>query len=243
MSLIPALRAHVPAFKVPGGQNLFFCVAVFSAGWPRVVALAALALVMGPKIPLLLPVWLLGVWACRATQGRTLSVRIGALLAAASLLGYVAFRRLTDGPRHLDDITNRWLGSDAVAVLGYSKWFLSSYLIGTLVALHLMGIAAISQWLARQLPGRAIRYLASFTFALYLFHYPLLHVYAAWLEHAGLSGYRGALVIPATLLTVWLLGQLTERRKATVRRWLTVGAERLLSVGRRWALAVGEVRR
>jgi peptidoglycan/LPS O-acetylase OafA/YrhL len=215
---------------------------MFSAGWPRVTALAALALVMGPKILMLLPVWLLGAWSYRATQGRTLSVRIGALLAAASLLGYVAFR-LADGPRHLDDLTHRWLGSDAVAALGYSKWFLSSYLIGTLVALHLVGIVAISPWLVRQLPGRAIRYLASFTFALYLFHYPLLHVYAAWLEHAGLSGYRGAIVIPATLLTVWLLGQLTERRKATVRRWLTVGAERLHCVGRRWALAVGEARR
>jgi peptidoglycan/LPS O-acetylase OafA/YrhL len=221
---------------------LFFCVAVFSAGWSRVVALAALALVMGPKILLLLPVWLLGVLAYRATQAQALSVRTGLLLTVASLLGYVAFR-LVDGPRHLDGITNRWLGSEAVAALGYSKWFLSSYLIGTLVALHLVGIAAISPWLARKLPGGAIRYLASFTFALYLFHYPLLHVYAAWLEHAGLSGYRGAIVIPATLLTVWLLAQLTERRKATVRRWLTVGVERLLGVGRRWALAVGAVRR
>ena len=185
---------------------------MFTGGWSRGVALAALALVMGPKILLLLPVWLLGVWAYRGTQAQTLSARAGALLAAGTLLGYVAFR-LVEGPRQLDDMTNRWLGSDAVAALGFSKRFLSSYLIGTLVALHLVGIAAISPWLACHLPGRPIRYLASFTFALYLFHYPLLHFFAARLEHAGLSGYRGALVILATLLTVWLLGQLTERRK------------------------------
>lgn len=66
----------------------------------------------------------------------------------------------------------------------------------------------------------------SFTFALYLFHYPLLHLYAAALEHASLESWRGAVVIPATLMSVWLLGLATERRKAGLKRWLWTLAKR-----------------
>ena len=220
---------------------MIFGAAIFLRGRVRVVVIGGLALIVGPKILLLLPVWLAGVWAYRRTQMQTLSVRAGALLAVGSLLGYLFFR-LLDGPGWFDGVTKQWLGSEGVAALHFSKWFLSSYVIGMFMALHLVGVAALAPLLARRLPGPVIRYLASFTFALYLFHYPLLYFFAAWLEHAGLSAWRGALVIPATLLTVWLLGQLTERRKPTVRRWLSAAAEVMAKEGRRWAVAAGVMR-
>lgn len=203
---------------------MLFGAALLLRGRVRVAALAAVALIVGPKILLLLPVWLMGVWVHRGMQAHALLARAGTVLALGSLLAYLVFRQL-GGPHLLDAVTLRWLGRDAVAALGFSKWFLSSYVIGALVALHLVGIDAAAPSPLRALPERPIRYLASFTFALYLFHYPLLFFFAAWLEHGGLSAYRGTIVIPGTLATVWLLGGITERPKSTVRRWLAVGSE------------------
>jgi len=210
---------------------LFGAAMYLRAGY-RVAVLGVGAFIVGPKILLLLPVWLLGVWVYHRTFQSKLAARSGALLAIGTALGYVAFRKL-GGPGLFDDMTRQWLGGDAVTALGFSKWFLSSYLIGMLVALHLVGIAAVAPHLARYLPERPIRYIASFTFALYLFHYPLLFFFAAALERAGLSAYRSAIVIPATLATVWLLGQLTEHRKSAVKRWLSAGYGRLTGSGRR----------
>lgn len=221
---------------------VLFGAALYLRAGCRVAALGAATFLVGPKILLLLPVWVLGVAAYRATRVQRLSARGGTLLVAGTLFAYLAFRQL-DGPALLDDATRHWLGSDLLAELGFSKWFLSSYLIGILVALHIVGIAAMAPCLARWLPERLIRYLASFTFALYLFHYPLLYMYAAALEYMGWSAYRAALVIPATLGTVWLLGQVTERRKSTVRRWLTTAIEHVLGAGKRWTAAAGRARR
>lgn len=201
---------------------LLFGAAMFLRGWVRALVLVVLLLVVGPKIVLLLPVWLMGVWAHRRTRAGTLAAGAGTALLLGSLLAYVLFRQV-DGHALLEDITVQWLGAEAVATLGFSRWFLGSWLVGMLVALHLVGVDAAAPRLARLLPARPIRYLASFTFALYLFHYPLLFFFAAWLEHAGLSAHRNAIVIPATLATVWVLGGLTERRKAALRRWLTPG--------------------
>lgn len=191
----------------------------------RVVAPTAWAVIVGPKILLLLPVWGLGVWVHWRSRVPALSARAGLALAAAGALGYVAFRGL-GGPAALEALTRSWIGPEAMVALGFSKWFLASYVIGALVALHLVGIAAAAPLLERWLPARPIRYVASFTFALYLFHYPLLHLYAAAANYAGPADWRAVIVIPATLATVWLLGQVTERRKAALKRWMLALAQR-----------------
>jgi peptidoglycan/LPS O-acetylase OafA/YrhL len=204
---------------------VLFGLLLFLRGRRRLAAVAGWACLVGPKILLLLPVWLLGVWVYRCSRDAALAPRAGLAMAAVGALGYGAFRAF-GGAAALDGVTNAWLGPQAVAALGFSKWFLASYVIGGFVALHLVGVAAAAPLLERWLPARPIRYAASFTFALYLFHYPLLHLYAAALEHAGLETWRGAVVIPATLMTVWLLGLVTERRKAGLKRWLWTLAKR-----------------
>jgi peptidoglycan/LPS O-acetylase OafA/YrhL len=196
-----------------------FAAACYLASWRRVAALMAIGVIVGPKILLLLPVWLLGVGAYRWSIARPLAERAGGTLAVGSVACYIAFHVL-DLPQRLDGVTVAWLGETLVDRLGYSKSFLGSYVIGILIALHLVGISAVSHRIAALLPARPIRYLASFTFSLYLFHYPLLFFFTAVLERTGTTAYRGPLVTAGTLAMVWALGTVTERRKSTVRRWL-----------------------
>ena len=209
-----------------------FAAAYYLRSWHRYVTLAAITLFVGPKILMLLPVWLLGVWTYYRIKTRPLPELGGAVLAAGSLACYLAFHHL-DLPRLLDDVTVRWLGRAAVEELNWSRYFLSSYVIGALVALHFVGIAAIAPRFQLLLPERPIRYLASFTFALYLFHYPLLQFFAAVVDSTGTVAYRLPLVTIGTLAVVWALAAVTEKRKSTVRRWVTLSYDAVARIGSR----------
>ncbi len=214
-----------------------FAAALYLGSWHRVAALVIIALVVGPKILLLLPVWLLGVWVYHGTKARVLSENAGGALALGTLACYAAFH-LFDVPKLLEGVTAQWLGGEVVDRLNFSKGFLGSYVIGILVALHLVGISAVSHRLGPLLPERPIRYLASFTFALYLFHYPLLFFFAAVVESTGTTADRSLLVPVATLVSVWVLGEVTERRKLTVKRWVTASYDAAARSGRRCVVAL-----
>ena len=219
-----------------------FAAAFFLRSWHRFAATALIILVAGPKILLLMPVWLLGVWAYHVTKTRPGSAKAGGALALGTVACGLAFH-LYDLPRLLDGAAAQWLGPAAIERLNFSKSFLSSYVIGILVALHLVGISAMSHRLGPYLPERPIRYLASFTFALYLFHYPLLFFFAAVAERTGMTAYRSLLVPVGTLLVVWAVGEVTERRKSTVKRWVSTCFDALAQSGRCCVAAVTSTRR
>ena len=68
------------------------------------------------------------------------------------------------------------------------------------------------------------------------FHY-LLHFFAAVAEYAGVTAYKSFIVPAGTLAVVWALGELTEKRKATVRHWVTAIFEAAARAGARPASA------
>jgi peptidoglycan/LPS O-acetylase OafA/YrhL len=111
----------------------------------------------------------------------------------------------------------------------YSEKFLSSYVVGVLVATHFVGIASVAPRLSRAF-GRLegpIRHLAGYTFAAYLFHYPLLQFFAALASGLDDPSLRSSVVVFGTLGAIWALGTITERRKSDVKRWLLSAYEAL----------------
>ena len=201
---------------------VLFGVACFLRGNARYVAVTAVCLLVGPKILLLMPVWLLGVWAYREVAAARVGLARGLALFFGSAAMYLFFR-LNDGPDHLLDLSREWFGADFLHdKLSWSRKFLSSYLIGICVALHFIGAAAIAPHLKR-LPGRLespIRFAAGLTFSLYLLHYPLLQFFAALVPSAGMEEHRAAFVACGVLAVVGLLGPAIERQKAPLRELL-----------------------
>lgn len=198
-----------------------FGVWLFTRGRGRWVAAAAVALVMGPRILLLLPVWLAGVWACRTRLGQGLGHTGAAWLCLATLAAYLGWR-YSDMPQRLDTATLHWLGADAVARLGWSSRFLSNYLVGALVALHFVGARRLLRDRAA-VPARLehmVRHVAGYTFALYLLHNPLLQFFGALALWLGVWEHRALPVVLGPLLVVWLLGGRIERLKTPLRGWL-----------------------
>jgi peptidoglycan/LPS O-acetylase OafA/YrhL len=208
---------------------MIFAAACFLRGARRNWTLAGLALLVGPKILLLLPVWLLGVWVHRVNARGGVGRALGWSLFAGSFTLYALFRAL--GCR---DALLAWtwtqLGRGFVeAELMWSNEFLAAYAIGALVAANFIGVNAIAADLAPLLARheRRIRDWAGYTFSIYLFHYPILQFLAAVLPIEPRAWWNAALLFVLTLLACRLLGNYTEQRKDLARALATRIAERI----------------
>ncbi|WP_296000814.1 acyltransferase [Rugamonas sp.] len=196
-----------------------FAIVIFTRGRSRATLLAAVALLLGPKILLLAPVWALGVVLQRWQWLQRLPPLPGALLWIASFAAYAGFQAagLTDVGA---DLLGRIVGPYWLRQLAFSKFVITDYPLALIVAANFAGARAMAPMLGPWLLplARPIRWLSSYTFSLYIMHQPLLQFYSAAIN----GDPRGPLfyceTMAATLLTVWAAGTLTEHRRGALRR-------------------------
>jgi peptidoglycan/LPS O-acetylase OafA/YrhL len=187
-----------------------------AAGWGLgIVALA----IMGPKILLLFPIWLLGVAAFRHIEaGRQLPTAVGVamFLAPLGIIGIFALEDALDHATALQALI-------AESRLGYSSLVISGTLLGVLVAMNLFSFPAMERHLAPMLfrIETPVRWIAGATLSIYLFHFPLLHCFGALLGMTPNSPVcMSAALIVVTMGSCLALSTVTEGKKAAVRRWL-----------------------
>lgn len=206
----------------------FWYYAIFAAvhflrGPTRGVVLALCFALSGPKIVLLLPIWLLGVGIYRLHQTRQIPVELGWLLWIGSFVGYGLYQYL-GFPGYLLWRTVQWFGEPFVIdQLVWSKDFVGNWVVGLLVAANFVGfwrICSTFEALFRRFQ-RPIRFLAGFTFSVYLFHMPMLHFFGALIRHDAASPMNQSFLLLATLTATFLLGLVTEQKKYVARRWIT----------------------
>lgn len=178
--------------------------------YPSRLLLACAALLAGPKILLLMPVWLLGVWLQRRMPAleRGTAWRLFLLTLAVGL----AFIWFDLGARIREAMRAAW--PDAMALTRGSNQFVGDFLLGLVVALHFLAAGSLRMdWLLKC--ERAIRYLSSYTFSMYVFHMPL--VVLIW---NGLGVRSGPAFIGLLLAGIVVMGELTERRTQWYRKVL-----------------------
>jgi hypothetical protein len=174
------------------------------------VLLLAAAVLAGPRILLLLPVWLLGVWLQRRMPA--LDRRTASWLFVATLAAGLAFFWVDAGARIREAMRAVWPGM--IAFTRGSNQFGGDVVLGVIVALHFLAARSLGMRVLLKCE-KAIRYLAGFTFSMYVFHLPLaVLVWNVLGVHAALP-FFGLL-----LLGVVGLGELTERRTAWYRSQL-----------------------
>lgn len=185
------------------------------------MAVALLALALGPKVVLLAPIWGLGVLLYRWKTLATLSEPIGWLLAIGSIVGIVAFHQanITD---QVAAILKGLFGEKWHTEFTFSKFFLSDYLLGVLVFLNFAGVYRVSGRLASFLVPleRPIRFLAGYTLSLYLLHQPLFLFWGAVIRGDPSNyGFWWATtgMVAASVLAI---GLVTENRRYLLKRWL-----------------------
>jgi peptidoglycan/LPS O-acetylase OafA/YrhL len=189
----------------------------FLRGRPRVLTIVVIAAVAGPKILLLLPIWVLGVVLYRHQPA--LSERVALLIFLASAGLALLFVGLGAGieVRHA-----LWpYGSGVLRLLGGSNEFLTDWLFGLIVAANFAAAAQLGRYGDILLRFTSpIRAAAGHTFSAYLYHQPLL---AFIVLVAGWRHWTGLLLLA---LGVAILAQCTEKQLPAVRRFLHAAASR-----------------
>jgi len=113
------------------------------------------------------------------------------------------------------DYLKQLLSDDLHLQLSFSRQFISDYYLGVMLSLHFIGLWVL---LARlnTLPKRletTIRYLAGATFSIYLFHHALLWFYSAVFSTVQAVFPRYQIVVPVTLVTIYILSVFTEQKR------------------------------
>ena len=207
---------------------VLFGVLFYLRGVRRVLAAGSLLLFVGPKLWLLLPVWGSGVllyhWQKGHGTGRRAALAgwIGTLLLLAlfKLSGSDVFLRML--------ARAHW--PFAALPLRSADRFLADYVVCVLVLGNFwcaksVGFAGLLR------VERVIRGVAAYTFTLYLVHALVMSLWVVLYRHDQGSALDIAGLSALIVLATWLVGQLTERRKAWFQGLFEGMAQRLRPVG------------
>lgn len=180
---------------------VLFAAITFLKGPQRIAATLLGAMIAGPGILILAPLWAAGVITYRLmkriTIGKTMALCLWAATAAATI-GIA----MVDSPITR---TTPFLPS------AYSGW---DFPLAVAVSANILSANFLSFGLAKF--HRPVAKLAGMTFALYLFHLPLLHLGAAYLPADMPASVKGPLLAGGTLAMIYLLSRITEGQK---HRW------------------------
>jgi len=196
---------------------VLFGVACFVRRPWRLPALALALAVMGPKLWLLLPVWLAGValyrWQASHALPRTLA-RLGWLVSLVLLVAYEA-----GGLEETLRLAARasWLGQ--AFQLGNADRFLGDYLVGLIVCLN-FACARFADFTGLLRVAAPVRRLAAYTLTLYLSHALVLLAWPALYPHDPARLADLLALAAAVAVATFILGLLTEQRKDLFRRAL-----------------------
>ncbi len=186
--------------------------------WRWLATLAVLVFV-GPKVTLMLPVWLMGVATYRVTASMRLSRTTGWVLLAMPIILMAGYEVLPH---------SRVQQFASVSLEPIRIWSTcEDYLIGALFSIHLLGFATVSGTFSAWLEAWAkpIRWVAGATFSIYLAHLPIMFLLSAispWPKH---SLWTLALLLTVTPVACFLFAEVSERRKDIWRRWMERGVD------------------
>ncbi|MCC1491360.1 acyltransferase [Cognatishimia sp. F0-27] len=198
---------------------LLFALWLWTSG-PRRLGLMALAvLAIGPKVLLLMPAWLMGVWLWHRIEAGRLPNPTNAAALALGMPVFYALALANGLPQGLTDLSAGLLGLPHTYGFGFSDEFVWNALLGAMVTGQIWGMAGLMAHHAR-MRSDAIRWLAGGSFSLYLVHYPVLQILRPVLA-SNTDGLLGdALLLACTLLVCYAFAALFERPLPALRKAL-----------------------
>lgn len=180
----------------------------------KIMLLFLISLFIGPKILLLLPAWAFGATAFLARKVYNCSFRTNLLLFVATGLGLVGALLFQDQL----GLNNCKAG---LPPLYYSSNFIGDNIFAFIVASHFFCCGILSRHFTANLEHykavKFIRWAASRTFSLYLFHMPILFFIRAITKYDPHNIFAVLLAMGVALLIVVGLSKITEDRRPAIR--------------------------
>jgi peptidoglycan/LPS O-acetylase OafA/YrhL len=194
---------------------LLFGAFAFLEGKKRVLCVFIIALIAGPAVLILLPVWALGA-ALIYNQKFRIRSEIWAIVIfifTAASIYFISSIKLHD---HLQaylyqTIPGWWR-------LGFSQRFVTDYLVAILIALHFCSARTCGHYLLPVLNilKPVITFLAGFAFTIYLFHRPI----TLMLSQIGITAenaYQFTGILAFILCSLYLLSKTGESRRDALK--------------------------
>ncbi len=189
---------------------IMFGLFIFTKGALRVTGLLLAVVIGGPRILLLMPIWVMGCWVySKIKNGITLNRSATYAMIFGPPLIY-ALALAADVPQQLTEITYDLLGEAfTVVILRFSDEFLWNNFIGILIALHFVGIASLKK--EAPIWKDKITWLSGATFSIYLVHYPVLQLIDELIYWVPPSLYRDVFLLSITLIICFVFAHYFER--------------------------------
>jgi peptidoglycan/LPS O-acetylase OafA/YrhL len=203
-------------YEVP--YYLIFGLAAFGRGaWRIVLPLAALA-AFGPRVALMFPVWLLGLGCWKFSNDRHAKIsRTTTWLAVATLLFtpvlYAAVAHALPYRESICDPTTPSLSPSRLT--DYRAFYARALIFGANLVAAAQCADLYGPLLSRA--KRPITLLASGTFALYLFHLPIIRFFAAVLPMPNTAWSFRIVIFIVTPVLAFSLAMVTEWHKSAWR--------------------------
>jgi peptidoglycan/LPS O-acetylase OafA/YrhL len=196
---------------------ILFGLLVYLRGSQRTITVALALFIMGPKIILLAPLWFAGWYISTPRRGLEVPGRWAFFILIATVLSYPLYvaGHMYFSPRFFYRIYQ--LGINQL-VLNQSHFFLTDYVLGVIVCLHILAARVYLKDSFEWPRGfvLSVNWLADRSFAVYIFHFPLLYLAAAVLgeQRHGFTGGMAMLVF--SLSGSAALSHISDLRK---REW------------------------
>jgi peptidoglycan/LPS O-acetylase OafA/YrhL len=189
---------------------VLFAALYYLKGVRRIVVGGLVFALLGPKLWLLLPVWMSGVWLYHWQKTHTVgpsTARIGVVLTLVALGAYEVF----DAEAHLRAL-GRALWPFPSLPLASADRFLADYVMCGIVVANFL-FARFAGFDKLQRAAAPIRRLASYSFTLYLTHGLVIGIWTTFYPHDTGSVADIAAVTLLIVAATWSLGLVTEGRK------------------------------
>ena len=180
-----------------------------------------LALLLGPKVVMLAPIWGLGVLLYRWRRLAEITERTGWVLVVGSVIGiglylYFGIEKLAAAP------FQALVGKHWFEQFSFSRWFIGDYLLGPLVMLHFAGMRRVAGRMGGLFGAieKPVRLLAAYTFTLYLLHQPFFLFWGAVLRGDNRGYGNWLLVTLLVAVSIAVVGTVTENRRRGLTQWI-----------------------
>ena len=172
-------------------------------------------IIMGPKIWILFPVWLLGALVYRLIP---LSKKMPIWFAVVAFVSPICMHWILKYD-YIPNIAGVLVANLGEHFVGFSGAINLAIIFGPLIAANIFAAVSLSEKCTPILlvAERPIRLIASATLSLYLYHYPLLFMFAALFRPRADSPIINVFIIFSVLVMVFALRPFTEAKKNFVR--------------------------
>ena len=204
----------------------FACLCFFS-GWRRILLFVVIAAIVGYQHWILFPIWLSGVWLYRSRNSFKLSTglaRWGMVVSALVVLA-LEYTGVDTMLWHLG--RNTWPFPHLPQ--GSTDQYLLDYAICICAVCHLLCVKRAKLKFPKRL-AHSIRYVASYTFTLYLIHTVVLSSWRNNFAYDKGSYLQFWLLIALIVGATFLLGQITERRRGVFERGIVLTLAKIKQV-------------